>query len=267
MNQAEALEILSPYGASADSDGHTLKTAYRKAMRSAHPDVGGSTEKAQQVGSAYEFLKSLGPKPSPQGMPPLKPDFENLSYVKQYFDELDNGHPKQSWTIMNFDGHFFRGMFTIRANIEMMNEVVRVMRIWDRFYDSRAIMAGTRPMLEAGKLRVVSIKGYPELEFDSMNLNPANDQQFSHRLPDILDSLEKGDTITEMADKKNWFDTLNDALESEGLVDKWPLGKNIVYGETGEVVKDGTFITVYRDDNGRYERPVHYATKREDTHL
>ena len=66
--------------------------------------------------------------------------------------------------------------------------------------------------------------------------------------------------------KKNWFPTLNDALEAEGLVDRWPMGCNINYGQTQEVVSGGKIISVYRDENGLYERPVHYATKREDTH-
>lgn len=63
-----------------------------------------------------------------------------------------------------------------------------------------------------------------------------------------------------------WFPTLNAALESEGLVDRWPVGTNVNYDETVNVVSGGKFITVYRDSAGRYERPVHYATKMQDTH-
>jgi len=63
---------------------------------------------------------------------------------------------------------------------------------------------------------------------------------------------------------KNWFPTLNDALEAEGLVSLWPLGSNIGYGETvRHVVEDnstGRYVTisVYRAEDGRYERPIHY---------
>ena len=69
---------------------------------------------------------------------------------------------------------------------------------------------------------------------------------------------------------RNWFETLNDALSAEGLVDLWPLGSNIGYGETVyHIVEDlvnhkvhpGTrLISVYRDETGRYERPIHYST-------
>lgn len=59
----------------------------------------------------------------------------------------------------------------------------------------------------------------------------------------------------------NYFNTLNEALESEGLVEYWPLGTNINYNQTVDVRVNGKFISVYRDERGMYERPVHYATK------
>ena len=65
--------------------------------------------------------------------------------------------------------------------------------------------------------------------------------------------------------KQNWFNTLNDALNAEGLIDAWetwfsPIG----YGETFSWTWDdgsryGRYISIYRDDSGRYERPVSYA--------
>lgn len=58
---------------------------------------------------------------------------------------------------------------------------------------------------------------------------------------------------------KNYFDTLNQALESEGLVDQWTTGTNINYGETVQVNTGERLISVYRNNNGRYERPVHYS--------
>lgn len=62
--------------------------------------------------------------------------------------------------------------------------------------------------------------------------------------------------------KQNWFPTLNAALESEGLVDQWPLGTNINYGQTVRVSTDTRLISVTRETDGRYERPVHYALSR-----
>jgi hypothetical protein len=64
--------------------------------------------------------------------------------------------------------------------------------------------------------------------------------------------------------KRNRFDTLNDALGAEDLIDLWPLGVNIGYLETVSVASRGRYISVYRDEIGSYERPVHYATKMVD---
>lgn len=62
----------------------------------------------------------------------------------------------------------------------------------------------------------------------------------------------------------NWFGTLNEALDAEGLVELWPIGRNINYGETKTTTKNGIFISVYRNEHGFYERPIHYRTKMND---
>lgn len=62
----------------------------------------------------------------------------------------------------------------------------------------------------------------------------------------------------------NFFNTLNEALEAENLVELWPLGVNINYGETVNLARSGRFITVYRDERGMYERPIHYKTQMDD---
>jgi hypothetical protein len=65
--------------------------------------------------------------------------------------------------------------------------------------------------------------------------------------------------------KRNYFETLSDALDAESLNDIWPLGVNVNYGQTIGLAVNGRWISVYRDDAGRYERPVHYATQMADT--
>jgi hypothetical protein len=62
--------------------------------------------------------------------------------------------------------------------------------------------------------------------------------------------------------KQNWFETLNQALESEKLVDVWPLGLNINYGESVRFTTDnGIHVSVFRETDGRYERPIHYSVR------
>lgn len=64
----------------------------------------------------------------------------------------------------------------------------------------------------------------------------------------------------------NYFSTLYEALESEKLLDKWHITKAIGYGETITHVhinddrKANTYISIYRDERGYYERPIHYDT-------
>ncbi len=66
----------------------------------------------------------------------------------------------------------------------------------------------------------------------------------------------------------NYFETLNDALASEGLLDCWPITASVPYGATVALAIAGRWISIYRDGvTGRYERPVHYATRMADTGL
>jgi hypothetical protein len=65
---------------------------------------------------------------------------------------------------------------------------------------------------------------------------------------------------------QSWFHTLNDALDSEALTEMWPLGVNVPYDTTVGLASGGRWISVTRDNAGRYERPVHYVTKMADTY-
>ena len=60
-----------------------------------------------------------------------------------------------------------------------------------------------------------------------------------------------------------WFDTLSEALEAVGLNHYWD-GTPVNYGETvrKQVMDLETMryitVSVYRSEQGRYERPIHY---------
>jgi hypothetical protein len=67
---------------------------------------------------------------------------------------------------------------------------------------------------------------------------------------------------------QNYFQTLSDALHSEGLADCWPVTGSVPYGATVGLACNGRWLSVYRDGaTGLYERPVHYATLMADTGL
>ena len=64
--------------------------------------------------------------------------------------------------------------------------------------------------------------------------------------------------------QQNFFPTLNAALESEGLLESWELTfPPIPYSGSFSYTfddgsKHGHYVSLYRDQDGRYERPVHY---------
>ena len=65
-----------------------------------------------------------------------------------------------------------------------------------------------------------------------------------------------------MVHKNNRFNTLSEALEAENILHMWN-GDPIAYNETkGITFDDGTkyghYVSVYRDEKGLYERPIHY---------
>lgn len=210
MSPAEARQVFFQLGVSTrDLDPAGLKSAYRKLMMQHHPDRGGDVAVAQELSSAYDVLKDAPttarerkPDEPARGPDMAKEDFHDLNYVRAWFEEKTKGVPSQQWTVTNFDGHFFRGMFTIRGNHELFPDMARVMRTWDRFYDCRAILVGTRSMLENGSIALIwadgqEIKPMITLEFDSPNLNPANDQRFCRKLPHILDLVKADEFVSQ----------------------------------------------------------------------
>lgn len=64
----------------------------------------------------------------------------------------------------------------------------------------------------------------------------------------------------------SFYNTLNEALAAtdEKLVELYPTGYSLRYGETIRCVKDGVFFSVYRDERGMYEEAISYASKCED---
>ena len=232
MSQADARQIFFSNGVNpVGLDTQELKSAYRKLMMKHHPDKGGDVEKAKEITGAYEMLKSAtsqnsAPNPntrdarSTDGYSMDRPNFRHIDYVKWYFDQLTLGKPAQTWTVINFDGHFFRGSFVIRATADLFPKVAEVMQEWDDHFNSVAVMIGTNQMLDRGTLAVINILGKEikpmvTLEFDSFNRNPANDTQFCRKLPMILDSIADGTFVTQ-----DMMESYEDDEDGEDLVDR-----------------------------------------------
>jgi len=62
--------------------------------------------------------------------------------------------------------------------------------------------------------------------------------------------------------KQNWFSTLNEALEAENLLEAWDcFWMPIAYGENRVFYTENERVSIYRETDGRYERPIHYKCK------
>lgn len=62
---------------------------------------------------------------------------------------------------------------------------------------------------------------------------------------------------------QNWFDTLSEALEAENISHMWDL-RPISYDTTESLTyadgsRFGHYVSIYRNERGLYERPVHYS--------
>ena len=62
---------------------------------------------------------------------------------------------------------------------------------------------------------------------------------------------------------QNKFNTLSEALDSENLGHAWD-ERPIAYDQTLSLTyQDGTkyghYVSIYRDERGLYERPIHYS--------
>jgi hypothetical protein len=63
--------------------------------------------------------------------------------------------------------------------------------------------------------------------------------------------------------KQNKFLTLSEALDSENISHMWnerPLSYEQTIGLTyDDGTKYGHYVSIYRDERGLYERPIHYS--------
>ena len=62
---------------------------------------------------------------------------------------------------------------------------------------------------------------------------------------------------------QNKFNTLSEALDSENLGHAWD-ERPIAYDQTlsltyNDGTKYGHYVSIYRDERGLYERPIHYS--------
>lgn len=234
MTYYDAVEAFRSHGIEpTELSSEELKKVRNRLNMKLHPDRGGSVEDQQEINQAYDILKMNKPGQGPAytqrgaypgaqtyrrpprseetptwawagysgGMPPMahisREDYTDVNYIKKRMWEL-SGKSKDEWTIMGYDGRFFRAMTTVYGSPDIFNEMAEAMRTWQSHggnpYPTRAVFVEPRGDYE---LYLVYLDGHflgdnpTKMEHDSPNMNPANDQSFMRRLPDILDEISE----------------------------------------------------------------------------
>jgi predicted nucleotidyltransferase len=142
------------------------------------------------------------------GSPPSDsiPPGLNINYIKKKAWEKSGANPNPTkddeFTFWNFDGRYSRGVFTIfsKKDMALLKEIASLMVEWDSYFESKAVavtgkqIGHKKCLIFPVKKGSVSKKPF-ELEHDSFNLNPFNDNDFilvlNRRLGGKMESKEE----------------------------------------------------------------------------
>ena len=213
MSRSQAIAIFKKYGASdSDISPQNLKMTRMRLARQYHPDVTqGDGEPIKLINAAYDVLKTTNPteysKPEfPSWQTDSRSSFNNISkndyrdmnYFKKSMWEL-SGKSKERWTILAFDGHYFRSTITVFGNSKIFPEMAKAMIVWNSHggnpYNTRAVFVqqGDDPTVILIWLDGKNISPPIPFEHDSFNKNPSNDSSFMNRLPRLLNQISSGE--------------------------------------------------------------------------
>lgn len=199
-------------------DKKKLQQVYRSLSLKHHPDHGGDTETFQKMNAAYQTLKNGGisyrgsssassrsrnDDDVPEwawagwngGMAPdyeiQRNDYRDVNYIRKTLWEK-SGKSKQRWTVWNFDGKFFRGVWTVFGNKKIFKDMAEAMEQWeDRYYKRYAFFAqrGNSPVHHLIYLNGKKLNG--DITF-AITQAKRNDQNFRDRLRQKLEGIDVG---------------------------------------------------------------------------
>lgn len=234
MSPQQALTVFKFHGADATGlDAAALKKEFRKLAMANHPDRGGDEEKLKEITQAYAVLEKSGTggKTSDSygndaqygthayrntddgGEYPVwamaghsggmrsnarirREDYHDLNFIKKTMWEL-SGQSRKEYTVWQFDGQYFRHVFTVYGSPEIYEEMTKAMIVWgsgSNPYHTAAILIQTKR--DGKRLYITYANGesyaeYPvEIYHDSFNDNPGNDTYFVSELQDKLEELK-----------------------------------------------------------------------------
>ena len=113
-----------------------------------------------------------------------KKSFEDLNFCKKTAWEISGRPPftkSNEYSIWNWDGAYFRGLFSVYAIPEKLFEISKMMQVWDRWFKSEAVFFTNKK--DPNKIYLVNLRGKEvsppkEFEHESFNSNAGNDQSF-----------------------------------------------------------------------------------------
>jgi len=207
-----------------DSDTAKMFNAAYDVLKN-KPSISGRSNRSSsgpsyQDQSGSQYRSSSKPTETPPwawagysgGLPPnasiYRENYTDVNYIKKRMWEL-SGHSKEEWNVQGYDGSFFRGSFTVYGSQSILKEMSKAMVDWQTKggnpYQCRAVFVSNKE-LSQGKpdpydydqtvrtLLLTYLDGHfleqpVEVEYSSFNRNPGNDQQFTRKLPGILDGI------------------------------------------------------------------------------
>ncbi len=228
MSYQDAVQVFAQHGVDIrNMDDAAIKKVYRRLIQKHHPDRGGDPNIAKDIVAAQDALEKGTSAPTPRqgyrganvrrstrsepptwawaghagGMPPssniYSADYRDINYIKKRMWEL-SGKSKKEYTVQQFDGTFFRHIFTAFGSRKIFNEMAKAMKMWGESgnpYNTRAIFINERKGNK--KLYLIYLDGKflgddPfVMTHDSFNANPGNDQEFVRNLPAELDRVNQ----------------------------------------------------------------------------
>jgi hypothetical protein len=209
MPYADAVKVFQKYGVNADGmNPSELKTIRNDLIKTHHQDFTGNKVASQEINAAYDSLtdrSSISSYHKGGDEPPGRPawqtdsrsnfnrinrnDYTDLNFIMKTMWEKSDWS-REKWMAWAFDGYFFRGSFTVFGNPQIFEDIADAMVAWEANRCRAVFISGPN---NNRALYLVWADGKHlspiEMEHDSFNLNPGNDQQFVRRLPEMLDRL------------------------------------------------------------------------------
>ncbi len=203
-----------------------LRVFRRRMMKTLHTDAGGDHNKASMLNQAIDVLLGKNVRPGDMDITPQQntnygaapantpkwamagytgegplpssnishQDYTDKNYIKKTMYYLSVDYPDQKqFTLMTFDGYYFRDTITVYGSMKILKEMAEAIFVYTTKQNRscRAIFfisdrsSNTYLIFLDGKLYIPPIK----FEYDSFNMNPANDYDFTRKLPAMLDRL------------------------------------------------------------------------------